>query len=108
MCLDCDVDIYNNSLHWLIASVGISCLLCCAEYSMQGDAAAYTVLESYIKMYVCFDRLIYIVIEFVKKNNSTQARESLHKLIQLTDNTQDEKLLSLRKEGMELLENLSP
>jgi tetratricopeptide (TPR) repeat protein len=44
----------------------------------------------------------------VKKNNSTQARESLHKLIQLTDNTQDEKLLSLRKEGMELLENLSP
>ena len=44
----------------------------------------------------------------VKKNNSTQARESLHKLIQLTDNTQDAKLLSLRKEGMELLENLSP
>tara|TARA_B110000495_G_scaffold108445_1_gene93754 strand:- start:279 stop:1004 length:726 start_codon:yes stop_codon:yes gene_type:complete len=44
----------------------------------------------------------------VKKNNSTQARESLHKLIQLTDNTQDEKLLSLRKEGMELLENLTP
>ena len=44
----------------------------------------------------------------VKKNNSTQARESLHKLIQLTDNTQDEKLLSLRTEGMELLENLSP
>ena len=44
----------------------------------------------------------------VKKNNPTQARESLHKLIQLTDNTQDEKLLSLRKEGMELLENLTP
>ena len=44
----------------------------------------------------------------VKKNNSTQARESLHKLIQLTDNTQDAKLLSLRKEGMELLENLTP
>jgi tetratricopeptide (TPR) repeat protein len=44
----------------------------------------------------------------IKKNNSTQARESLHKLMQLTDNTQDEKLLSLRKEGMELLENLSP
>ena len=44
----------------------------------------------------------------VKKNKSTQARESLHKLMQLTDNTQDEKLLSLRKEGMELLENLSP
>jgi len=44
----------------------------------------------------------------VKTNNSTQARESLHKLIQLTDNTQDEKLLSLRTEGMELLENLSP
>ncbi len=44
----------------------------------------------------------------VKKGNSTQARESLHKLMQLTDNTQDEKLLSLREEGMELLENLSP
>jgi len=44
----------------------------------------------------------------VKKNKPTQARESLHKLMQLTDNTQDEKLLSLRKEGMELLENLSP
>jgi tetratricopeptide (TPR) repeat protein len=44
----------------------------------------------------------------IKKNKSTQARESLHKLMQLTDNTQDEKLLSLRKEGMELLENLSP
>jgi len=44
----------------------------------------------------------------IRKNNSTQARESLHKLIQLTDNTQDEKLLSLRKEGIELLENLSP
>ncbi|MFT4579013.1 MAG: tetratricopeptide (TPR) repeat protein [Nitrospinales bacterium] len=44
----------------------------------------------------------------IKKNNSTQARESLHKLMQLTDNTQDEKLLSLRKDGIELLENLSP
>lgn len=44
----------------------------------------------------------------IKKNNSTQARESLHKLMQLTDNTQDETLLSLREEGMELLENLSP
>ncbi len=44
----------------------------------------------------------------VKNNNSTQARESLHKLMQLTDNTQDEKLLFLRKEGMELFGNLSP
>ncbi len=44
----------------------------------------------------------------VEKNKSTQARESLHKLMQLTDNTQDEKLLSLRREGMALLENLSP
>ncbi len=44
----------------------------------------------------------------VKKNKSTQARESLHKLMQLTDNTQDEKLLSLRKEGMELLEKIDP
>ena len=44
----------------------------------------------------------------LKKNNSEEARETLHKLIQLTDNTQDEKLLSLRKEGLELLEKLSP
>ena len=44
----------------------------------------------------------------VEKNKSTQARESLRKLMELTDNTQDEKLLSLRKEGMKLLENLSP
>ena len=44
----------------------------------------------------------------IKKNNSTEARESLHKLMQLTDNTQDKKLLSLRKEGMELLKDLSP
>ena len=44
----------------------------------------------------------------MKKNKSTKARETLHKLMQLTDNTQDEKLLSLRKEGQELLEQLSP
>ena len=44
----------------------------------------------------------------IKKNKSTKARETLHKLIQLTDNTQDEKLLSLREEGLELLEELSP
>jgi len=44
----------------------------------------------------------------IKKNNSTEARESLHKLMQLTDNTQDEKLLSLREQGRELLEGLSP
>ena len=44
----------------------------------------------------------------MKKNKSTKARETLHKLIQLTDNTQDEKLLSLRKEGLKLLEGLSP
>ena len=44
----------------------------------------------------------------MKKNKSTKARETLHKLMQLTDNTQDEKLLSLRKEGLELLEELSP
>ena len=44
----------------------------------------------------------------MRKNKSTKARETLHKLIQLTDNTQDEKLLSLRKEGLELLEELSP
>ena len=44
----------------------------------------------------------------IKKNKSTKARETLHKLIQLTDNTQDEKLLSFRKEGLKLLEELSP
>jgi len=44
----------------------------------------------------------------MKKNKYTKARETLHKLIQLTDNTQDEKLLSLRKKGLELLEKLSP
>jgi tetratricopeptide (TPR) repeat protein len=44
----------------------------------------------------------------VKKNNSNEARESIHKLMQLTDNTQDEKLISLREEGIKLLENLSP
>ena len=46
--------------------------------------------------------------EVIKKNKYTKARETLHKLIQLTDNTQDEKLLSLREEGLELLEELSP
>ena len=45
---------------------------------------------------------------FIKKNNYTEARELLHKLIQLTDNTQNEKLLSLKKEGMELMEEISP
>ena len=44
----------------------------------------------------------------IKKNNSTQARETLHKLMQLTDNTLDEKLLSLRKKGVELLEEITP
>ena len=44
----------------------------------------------------------------IKKNNSKEARESLHKLMQLTDNTQDKNLISLRKEGLELLEGLSP
>jgi tetratricopeptide (TPR) repeat protein len=44
----------------------------------------------------------------IKKNNSSEARESIHKLMQLTDNTQDEKLISLREEGVKLLENLSP
>ena len=44
----------------------------------------------------------------IKKNKTTKARETLQKLMQLTDNTQDEKLLSLRKEGLELLEELSP
>lgn len=43
----------------------------------------------------------------IKKNNFTQARETLHNLIQLTDNTDDEKLLSLRKEGNELLEEIN-
>ena len=44
----------------------------------------------------------------IKKNNYTEAREFLHKLIQLTDNTQNQKLLSLKKEGMELMEDISP
>jgi tetratricopeptide (TPR) repeat protein len=44
----------------------------------------------------------------IEKNNSEEARESLHKLMQLTDNTQDEKFLSLRKEGKELLDDISP
>ena len=44
----------------------------------------------------------------MKNNKSTKALETLHKLMQLTDNTHDEKLLSLRKEGQELLEELSP
>ena len=44
----------------------------------------------------------------IKKNNYTEAREFLHKLIELTDNTQNEQLLSLKKEGMELMEEISP
>ena len=44
----------------------------------------------------------------IKKNNSTEARETLHKLMRLTDNTVNEKLLSLRKEGIKLLEEISP
>ena len=44
----------------------------------------------------------------MKKNKSKKALETHHKLMQLTDNTQDEKLLSLRKDGLELLEELSP
>jgi len=44
----------------------------------------------------------------IKKNNSTEARETLHKLMQLTDNTVNEKLLSLRKEGIKLLEEITP
>ena len=44
----------------------------------------------------------------MKKNKSAKALETLHKFMQLTDNTRDEKLLSLRKEGLELLEELSP
>ena len=44
----------------------------------------------------------------IKKNKPKKALETLHKLMQLTDNTQDEKLLSLRKEGLELFEELSP
>ena len=44
----------------------------------------------------------------IKKNKSTKARETLHKLMQLTDNTQDKNLLSLRKKGLELLKELSP
>ena len=45
---------------------------------------------------------------FIKKNNPTKARETLHKLIKLTDNTIDEKLLSLRKQGVKLLEEITP
>ena len=44
----------------------------------------------------------------IKKNNSTEARETLNKLMQLTDNTLDDKLLSLRKKGISLLEKISP
>ena len=44
----------------------------------------------------------------IKKNNSTEARETLHELMQLTDNTLNEKLLSLRKEGIKLLEEITP
>jgi len=44
----------------------------------------------------------------VKKNNFKEARETLHKLMQLTDNTQEEKILSLRKEGMRLLKEIIP
>ena len=44
----------------------------------------------------------------IKQNKPTKALETLHKLMQLTDNTQDEKLLSLRKEGLGLLEELTP
>ena len=44
----------------------------------------------------------------IKKNNSTEARETLHKLMRLTDNTVNEKLLSLRKEGIKLLEEINP
>lgn len=43
----------------------------------------------------------------IEQKNATGARESLHNLLQLTDNTQDEELLSLRKQGLELLEKLS-
>jgi len=44
----------------------------------------------------------------IKKNHSTEARESLHKLMQLTDNTIDEKLLYLRNKGIKLLEEINP
>ena len=44
----------------------------------------------------------------IKKNNSTEARETLHKLMRLTDNTVNEKLLSLRKEGIKLLKEINP
>jgi len=44
----------------------------------------------------------------LKIKNSEEARETLHKLMQLTDNTQDEKLLSLRKEGIKLLKETTP
>ena len=44
----------------------------------------------------------------IKKNNSIEARETLNKLMQLTDNTLDDKLLSLRKKGISLLEEITP
>jgi thioredoxin-like negative regulator of GroEL len=44
----------------------------------------------------------------IKKNNSTKALETLHKLMQLTDNKLDGKLLSLRKKGIKLLEEITP
>ncbi len=44
----------------------------------------------------------------IGKNNFKEARESLHKLMQLTDNTLDEKFLSLREEGKDLLDEISP
>jgi len=44
----------------------------------------------------------------IKKNNPTQAQETLNKLMQLTDNTLDDKLLSLRKKGINLLEEITP
>ena len=44
----------------------------------------------------------------IKKNNSTEARETLNKVMQLTDNTLDEKLLSLRKKGISLLKEINP
>ncbi len=44
----------------------------------------------------------------IKKNNFNKARETLNKLIQLTDNTLDEKLLSLKKKGIKLLEEITP
>ncbi|MED5353241.1 MAG: tetratricopeptide repeat protein [Nitrospinota bacterium] len=44
----------------------------------------------------------------IKNNNSIEARETLNKLMQLTDNTLDDKLLSLRKKGISLLEEITP